>query len=322
MDYSKPSTDVLGKAGFGFSFGIFAEDNEGRDFTKSLNYIIDVGVVLRRYILINYPSLYPLACKLSGLDKAVEKVHGVLLKCVNERKREIEEMGADYDHKDILSLLVKANTQDKLLSDDELISNAFVLSAAGFHTSSTTLQWIIYELSRNEEIQEKARQEVFNLLGRKRGATMDDYESFQYLNAVIMESLRLHPPVTSVIKQVCKKETTLGKFTIPKDTEIDIFIGGTHLDERYWNEPSKFDPNRFLNTEGQLERRNDFTFIPFSKGLRKCIGFRFAEREICMVLSRLLQKYQFYSLSDEEVEENVGITVAPLNLKIKVKPIQ
>ena len=92
-----------------------------------------------------------------------------------------------------------------------------------------------------------------------------------YVNAVIMETLRIHPPVTSVLR-VAKKTTTLGEFTIPKDTAVQINILAANRSERNWDKPLEFIPERYpMNAEEQLRIQHDFTWIPFSMGNRKCI---------------------------------------------------
>ena len=137
--------DVLGKAAFGLDFSIFDETNpEGRIFRKSLEKMFTTGVILKRFVGLN-PVLswaFPWACKYTGLDKAVKVVSDKLDAIIAERTREVElrgmedgntsETGAE-ERKDLLSVLVEANfIQKGILSGDELKSDAYIFSLAGY----------------------------------------------------------------------------------------------------------------------------------------------------------------------------------------------
>ena len=195
------------------------------------------------------------------------------------------------------------------------------MSVAGHETSTVLLKWVIYEISKNTQLQNRAREEIQAKLGNSK-PTYDSYDQLTYVNALIYEGLRAHPPVVSVVKQVCKKETTLCDIVIPKDTEI---LAGAHYDDRYWENPEQFNPERFINEQNELRSESSFgfSFVPFSGGLRKCIGFRFSLLESCMILTRLIQRFKFELMNtqDDPVGEFVGITVGPDNLKVKIIPI-
>ena len=131
-DFSNLTLNVLGEAAFGLSFGSFDEENEeGREFSKALEKLTLDGLILRRYVLQNIPFLYPLLAMITSVQAAQEKTRNVLQRNIDQRKRELEQSGDEsFERRDVLSLLVKANMQDKILTDEMLISNAFVLSIA------------------------------------------------------------------------------------------------------------------------------------------------------------------------------------------------
>ncbi|KAL9643365.1 hypothetical protein ABK040_014818 [Willaertia magna] len=111
---------------------------------------------------------------------------------------------------DLLSLLVEANAQEGgLLTQQEIKSNAAIFALAGHETTSTLLQWTTYQLSKHPEMQKKAREELDRVLIDKRRPTYEDYGNLNYINAIIAETLRYHPPVGAVIK------------TAKKDVKID-----------------------------------------------------------------------------------------------------
>ena len=183
-------------------------------------------------------------------------------------------------------------------------------------------------MSKRPEIQKKAREEIDATLGvgaNRRAPNYNDYPIMNYVNAVIMEALRLHPPVVNVFR-VAKKSTTLGEFSIPKDTTIHINIFAANRSEKNWEKPLEFIPERYpMNAEEQLRIQHNFTWIPFSMGNRKCIGFKFAQIEAFVMLVRLLQFYELELTNDEtnpkeRVVEVPGVTVRPDNMHIMLKP--
>nr|CAG4714871.1 unnamed protein product [Naegleria fowleri] len=137
-----------------------------------------------------------------------------------------------------------------------------------------------------------------------------------------MESLRYHPPVTTVVKHVAKKSTTLGKFKVPKGTQIHAFFLDSHTRADNWGENvDEFNPDRFKDAEMRERVQHDFTWIPFSGGNRKCIGYKFSLMEGCMLLSKFVQKYRFRLMNDERVDPVGTRTIAvsrPTNLKVAI----
>lgn len=109
--------------------------------------------------------------------------------------------------------------------------------------------------------------EITQAIG-SRDPTYDDYGILSHVNSVIMESLRLHPPVLSVVKSVAKKNTTIGKYNIPKGTIVLGWIDAIHHDEDVFKNPEEFIPERFDNPEFKEKVQHDMTWIPFSMGNR------------------------------------------------------
>ncbi|KAL9654311.1 hypothetical protein ABK040_010342 [Willaertia magna] len=320
-DYSDVTLDVLGKVGFGIDLSIFSDDLEGRKFRTALETVISVGVIVRRY-LFRFPLLLHLAEHLLGLKEKNRYVSNRLDEIIKKRH---EELNRDImDNNDLLSLLVKANIEEKgLLTQEEIKSNAAIFALAGHDTTATLLQWVTYELAKHPEVQERARKEINELLQNNRSPTYDDYCKLNYINAIIFEGLRLHPPVPTVFK-VSKKDVQIGKYSVPKDTLIALLIYSVNRSEKLWENATTFNPDRFINQETRQKTQHDFTWIPFSMGLRKCIGFQFALFEATMILTRVLQFYEFKLLNDEskqeeQVREVTFVTTRPSNLRVLVK---
>lgn len=177
-------------------------------------------------------------------------------------------------------------------------------------------------MTKRPEIQERAQQEVDQIL--KNGElepSFQLYDSFVFCNAIIHETLRCHPPVGSVSK-ICFKNTRLGNFDIPKGTIILSLITQANKNEQVWQHLNNtFHPDRFLNADELNKRHSDYSMIPFSMGLRKCNGYKFALFEILMILTGLVQKFEFELLNDENVDPVLAessITFKPGRMKVRV----
>ncbi|KAL9645200.1 hypothetical protein ABK040_002401 [Willaertia magna] len=318
-DFSDATLDVLGKAGFGIDFSIFSEDEDGKKFRTALEQVITKGIIINRF-LGSFPIVKKYVSQWTGVEQAVTTISSKLDQIIDQK--ESDYLTNDCESSDLLSNLVGANAQEQdLLSREELKSNAFIFAAAGHETTSTTLQWTAYELGKHPEIQQKAIEEVDTLLG-KRAPTYADFPNMHYIHSIILECLRKNPPVSAIVKQV-KKDVTVGKFFLPKDTRVITNIYSTNLNDKVWEEPLAFKPERFMQDRHKIQQ--DFTFVPFSMGLRKCIGYNFAQMEAVMMVARILQSYEFKLLNDESKKEDTvypipGITQRPGNLRVQLVP--
>ncbi|KAF0975014.1 hypothetical protein FDP41_005767 [Naegleria fowleri] len=313
------------------------EKSQGEEFLHHMEVALARALILRRFVDEHeHPWLYQWLLKYTGIEKGLKATEQVLDQIIADRKKEFgitisslstnEEkeqfFDSDLEKKDLLSLLVKANLRDQLLTDQEMKSNAFVVLLAGYETTASTLQWLIYELAKNSDVQRKCQDEIERLLENgTKTFTYDMYHDFQYLNAVIMETLRVHCPTFQVDKVVLNKNVRIGKYDIPKGTHVNIHIMGLNLNENYWENANKFDPERFATKELKEQAQNQGTWIPFSFGNRRCIGFKFAQFEIISVLIQLLKECNFTLLNDETVDpviEQMGLTLKPANLKVAI----
>ena len=126
-NFSDVTLDILGKAAFGVDFGVFSTDAEGTKLREAMENVINYGVIVRRFVG-DKSIFYPLINKILGLDKAIKFCGDKLDEIIKQRKEIIKKDGIDNVTQDILSLLVEANMLEKLLTDDELKSNAFIMS--------------------------------------------------------------------------------------------------------------------------------------------------------------------------------------------------
>jgi len=235
---------------------------------------------------------------------------GVLLEQKRQRLAKLIESGADLEKErktmDLLSLMLLANQtvddeEKQLLSDKELIDNCNIFFIAGHDTTSTSLTAVLYYLSLNPECQEKARKEVLEVLGPD--GNMQQEISMPYLEACIREALRLTPPVRQLPRRVFTEDTKVDGYKIKKGDTCGVDIYALHYSGKYWKDSLKYNPERFLS--GPQE--TPYAWLAFGGGSRICLGMAFSLMEQKVVLSRILQRYQ-WDLPKDSVHKDGLVT--------------
>ncbi|XP_036143274.1 cytochrome P450 6k1 [Monomorium pharaonis] len=185
----------------------------------------------------------------------------------------------------------KSSTINKLTMT-EATAQSYVFFAAGFETSATTMTFAMYELSQHQDIQDKLRKEIDEMLEKHGDPTYDVVNNMSYLHKVISETLRKYPPLP-ILQRICTKEIVLPTMNIhvPKGTLITIPVLGLHRDPSIYLNPDKFDPERFNADE--VKKRHSYAYMPFGEGPRNCIGLRFGYLQTKVGLVSLLSKYKF-----------------------------
>ena len=135
-----------------------------------------------------------------------------------------------------------------------------------------------YELALNQDIQDRLRTEIQEVLDKYNGeVTYDAIKEMKYLDMVFKETLRKYPALDNQNRKSTHDfKIPNSKLVIPAGTNIIIPVDGLHNDERFFENPKKFDPERF--TDDNIKKRPSFVYIPFSEGGRMCIGYRLVEK--------------------------------------------
>ncbi|KAF4014430.1 hypothetical protein G4228_006701 [Cervus hanglu yarkandensis] len=239
--------------------------------------------------------------------RACRLVHDFTDAVIQERRRTLPKEGIEDFLKekektktlDFIDVLLLTKDEDgKGLSDEDIRAEADTFMFEGHDTTASGLSWVLYNLAKHPEYQERCRQEVRELLKDRESKEIewDDLTQLPFLTMCIKESLRLHPPVT-VISRCCTQDIMLpdGR-VIPKGVICLISIFGTHHNPSVWPDPEVYDPFRF--EPENIKGRSPLAFIPFSAGPRNCIGQTFAMTEMKVVLALTLLR--FLVLPDEE----------------------
>jgi cytochrome P450 len=159
---------------------------------------------------------------------------------------------------------------------------------AGTETTALTLAWALYETARTPESAERIRREGESVYG-DRDPTAADYSALAYTRAVIQETMRVYPPIWCLIR-VAAKDDVIGEKPIKAGDRVALFTYGVHHDSRYWAEPDRFHPERWLGDAAK--KRKPMTYMPFGGGKRSCIGGAMSQVENTLALSMLLRRFR------------------------------
>ncbi|KAK7870555.1 hypothetical protein R5R35_009070 [Gryllus longicercus] len=222
------------------------------------------------------------------LASVVQDTRKTREKLINERRNDFLQLMIDAAQKE------SETSTENVLDEDTITAQALLILLAGFETSSTLLAFASYELAINPEIQAKAREEVNSVLNQHKGScTYEALQDMNYLENVLLEALRKHPPVARV-DRICTAEYTFDidgkKITVDPKYSVSIPVIGLHYDPQYFPDPQRFDPERF-SQENRL-KRSPYVFLPFGEGPRNCIGKRFALLSTKIAMVHLLKDFK------------------------------
>ncbi|XP_026383385.1 cytochrome P450 71A9-like [Papaver somniferum] len=163
---------------------------------------------------------------------------------------------------------------------------------AGTDTSAVTLVWTMTELMRNPTAMKRAQEDVRTKVGTKDFVEENDLHKLGYVTLVIKEALRLHPPLPLLLPRETREDCTIKGYDIPMKTRVIINAATISKDPKYWEDPEKFRPERFLDYNVDARGQN-FEFIPFGGGRRGCPGMNFSIVLVELVLANLLHCFDW-----------------------------
>ncbi|WRX16789.1 Cytochrome P450 - like 10 [Theobroma cacao] len=191
-----------------------------------------------------------------------------------------------------------------------LIQNLFI---AGSETSATTTEWAMAELLRNPEVMQKAREELMNVIGSERTVKESDMDELPYLQAVVKETLRLHPAAPLLLPYKARNDVEICGYTIPKGTHALVNIWAINRDPKYWDHPLTFCPGRFIGSKIDY-KDGSYEFIPFGAGRRLCLGLPLATRMVHLMLASMILSFdwklpQGINPQELDMQEKFGMTL-------------
>ncbi|KAI8075069.1 cytochrome P-450 cyp509A1 [Gongronella butleri] len=304
--FERLTLDTIGTAGFDFDFHAMEQrDNEWVNRYNDIKEgILDPFFLIFSTFDTTLLNLFPSRRR---LHRTMDEFLGMLDSIIVERRALLAERGIDTsirdEDKDLLTLMIESEqSEGEGLSNEELRRNLCIFFLAGHDTTAFTLAFVIAELARNPDIQEKARQEALKILGDKPEdivPTAEDIRGMTYINAIMKETMRLHNPVLNTTVREVLEDVQLGHLFLRKGTLVSADILAIHRNPKCWSDPTKFDPERFMpGGENERQPGTGLAWIPFSSGGRICVGMNFSLAEQKVVLSMLLRKYRWTMPAD------------------------
>ncbi|HUN69414.1 MAG TPA: cytochrome P450 [Burkholderiales bacterium] len=278
----------------------------------------NIGVVLEFFTRLSSPFLklslaLPLPSSLR-FRNAVRDLDAVIYRMI-ERRRDTAASG-----KDLLSLLMQARDDEThvQMTEKQLRDEVLTLLIAGHETTANVLAWIFYLLARHPAAEQRLHEEARAVLAGRAAFTAADIDRLVWTHRVMQEGLRLYPPGWFIGREA-QADVRLGGYTVPRGAVVMMSQYVTHRDARFFEEPERFDPERW---EGGLQDRLPRgAYFPFSAGDRHCIGEGFAWQEALLILATLLERWKFELVPGQNIRPRPSVTLRPDGpIKMIVRP--
>ena len=234
--------------------------------------------------------------------RAVRHLDDMVYRIIAARRKNETDAG------DLLSTLMQARDEDGgRMSDKQLRDEVMTFLLAGHETTALAFSWSWHLLAQNPEAEAKLHQELDSVLAG-RTPEFSDLRNLPYAERVVKESMRLYPPAWSLARTVVKDFDIAG-YRIPAGANVVMSTWVMHHHPRYFPDPYKFDPDRWLSEQSQRLPR--FAYFPFGGGPRQCIGNSFAMMEATLLLAAIAQKFLFRAVEGHPVVPIPSFTLRP-----------
>ncbi|XP_054710570.1 cytochrome P450 2J4-like [Uloborus diversus] len=236
--------------------------------------------------------------KIAGYDraaKAISKFDSFIKEEVARHKTSLDYRNVhDFinTYREKMSEVLPSEKIKHYFTEENLEGNLNILFLGASDTIFSSLTWLFRLMAKHEDVQEKCYTEIMDVLGKEGVARYSERQKVPYTFAVIMESQRFSSIVPLSTTRLANNDFTIKDYTIPKGAEIVANLWALHNDPKYWKEPEKFIPERFLTNNGSTLVKNPPSYAPFSLGRRNCPGETIAWMEILSYFTEILKKFK------------------------------
>ncbi|XP_016978764.1 probable cytochrome P450 6u1 [Drosophila rhopaloa] len=273
------SMDVMAS----MAFGLGGQDHQ--EFAKWTRNYWGGFKLWQAYLALEFPLIARLLQYKSYAEPAMAYFQKVALSQMQEHRRR--------DRQPLQTFLQLYSNADQPLDDVKIAAQAFGFLLAGLGPLKATLGFCLYELARHPELQDRCRLEIRKTLEQHSGqVTPECLRELKFTKQVLNETLRLHTPYPFLLRRATKEFELSGSvFVIARGNSVLIPTAAIHRDPEVYEEPERFDPDRF--EEEAKRSRPPAAFLPFGDGLRGCIAARFAEQQLLVGLVALLKDHRY-----------------------------
>ena len=236
------------------------------------------------------------------LWRAMRRLEALVERIVQERR-------ATGDRGDLVSLLLASRYEDgKPMSSRQVRDEIMTILLAGHETTTVGMTWAWYLLAQHPEAEARLHAECDAVLG-DRLPTIADVPRLAYTSQVVLEVLRLYPPIWALAREA-NQDVQIGGYQLKKGDVALCSQWAMHRDPRYYERPDRFEPERW--TDGLEQRLPRFAYFPFSSGSRQCLGKAFSLMEMTLLLATIARRFRLTLVPGQTVEPRAGVTVRPV----------
>lgn len=293
--FSRLTLDIIGKAVFNYDFDSLTNDTgvieavytvlrEAEDRSVSPIPVWDIPI---------WKDISPrqrkVATSLKLINDTLNDLIATCKRMVEEEELQFHEEYMNERDPSILHFLLASGDD---VSSKQLRDDLMTMLIAGHETSAAVLTWTFYLLTTNPNVVAKLQEEVDSVIG-DRFPTLEDMKKLKYTTRVMNESLRLYPQPPVLIRRSLENDT-LGPYPIKRNEDIFISVWNLHRSPLHWDDAEKFNPERWpLDGPNPNETNQNFSYLPFGGGPRKCIGDMFASFENVVAIAMLIRRFNF-----------------------------
>uniref|UniRef100_A0A5B7BTE9 Uncharacterized protein n=1 Tax=Davidia involucrata TaxID=16924 RepID=A0A5B7BTE9_DAVIN len=310
--FSRLTLDIIGKALFNYDFDSLTNDTgiveavytvlrEAED--RSVQPIPFWEIPIWKDIS---PKQKKVTAALKLINETLDNLIAICKRMVEEEELQFHEEYMNEQDPSILHFLLASGDD---VSSKQLRDDLMTMLIAGHETSAAVLTWTFYLLSKEPSVLSKLQNEVDFVLG-DRFPTIEDMKKLKYTSRVINESLRLYPQPPVLIRRSLEDDM-LGKYPIKRGEDFFISVWNLHRSPNLWDDADKFNPERWpLDGPNPNETNQNFRYLPFGGGPRKCVGDMFATFETVVAVAMLVRRFDFeMALGAPPVEMTTGATI-------------
>ncbi|XP_057822331.2 flavonoid 3'-monooxygenase CYP75B137 [Cryptomeria japonica] len=286
---------------------LFDENNaEAEHFRELMDDFLSTAARFRIGDFVPFLARIGLGGSLDEMKSLHKRLDQFLVRKMEEQRR-MPLPTKDDGNKDFLQILhqLKYNSvgEGRQLSESNIKGILLNMMAAGTDTATRSVEWAMSELIRRPHLMKKVREEVDAVVGMEERVTESHLPHLKYLQAVVTETLRLHPPTPLMLPHASPDSSReiMGHF-IPPNSHVMVNVWAIARDPNAWEKPLEFDPDRFVDNPVHLDGR-DFRIIPFGAGGRMCPGYNLGLRMIQFALASFVHAFDWSLPSGEEVQD-------------------
>lgn len=284
------------------------QDNEYLKAVRELNFHV-ANSFLSPWHRIKF--IYNLTPTKRAKDKCANIMRKFTTKIIEERRKFLAQFDEnsleclnDDDDDDVglkkkmclLDVLLLSSIENKPLTNSEIQEEVDTFTFAGHDTTSNAISFTLYNIAKHSDVQEKLNAEIKENLPPGKKLSFKILGKFKYLDMVIKETLRLYPPVPIISRRLFE-EVYVGDFMAPKNANYNLALYEIFRNEKDFENPENFIPERFLSNIPP------FAFIPFSAGIRNCIGQKFAMINIKTSVINILRNFELIDCNIKPIVE-------------------